>query len=131
MSNLTWLITGASSGLGYALAEHVLKPSCSPLRVQARAHIIYLPIYIIYRYYIFTLGRPQSLATSYPREQAGQPGAARMTLQSDYFTCAPTAEYAVSSAVSGPEAEHPPTPTNASRASKRQSLRNPARIRNP
>lgn len=46
MSNLTWLITGASSGLGYALAEHVLKPSCSPLRVQARAHIIYLPIYI-------------------------------------------------------------------------------------
>jgi NAD(P)-dependent dehydrogenase (short-subunit alcohol dehydrogenase family) len=25
MSNSTWLITGASSGLGYALAEHVLK----------------------------------------------------------------------------------------------------------
>ena len=25
MSNSTWLITGASSGLGYTLAEHVLK----------------------------------------------------------------------------------------------------------
>jgi hypothetical protein len=25
MSNSTWLITGASSGLGYALADHVLK----------------------------------------------------------------------------------------------------------
>jgi NADP-dependent 3-hydroxy acid dehydrogenase YdfG len=25
MSNSTWLITGVSSGLGYALAEHVLK----------------------------------------------------------------------------------------------------------
>ena len=25
MSNTTWLITGASSGLGYALGEYVLK----------------------------------------------------------------------------------------------------------
>jgi hypothetical protein len=49
----------------------------------------------------------------------------------NYLTCAPTAEYAVSSAVSGLEAEHPLTPTIASTAKKRQSLRDPAHIRNP
>ena len=43
MSISTWLITGASSGLGYALAEHVLKagrpgrPSCADCGVDGGA----------------------------------------------------------------------------------------------
>jgi hypothetical protein len=41
----------------------------------------------------------------------------------DYLTWAPTAEYAVSSAVSGPEAEHAPRPTNASMARRRRIIR--------
>ena len=49
----------------------------------------------------------------------------------NYLTCAPTAEYAVSNAVWGLEAEHPLTPTIPSTAKKRQSLRDPTHIRNP
>jgi hypothetical protein len=52
-----------------------------------------------------------------PRPPDAPPGMVKLRLVKkglNYLTCAPTAEYAVSSAVSGPEAEHPPTLTNAS-----------------
>jgi hypothetical protein len=38
-------------------------------------------------------------------------------IEVNYLTCAQTAEYAVSSAGSGPDAEHPPTLMSASRMS--------------
>ncbi|MCW2934552.1 MAG: NADP-dependent 3-hydroxy acid dehydrogenase YdfG [Actinomycetia bacterium] len=49
MSETTWFITGASSGLGYALAEHVLKQG---ERVAMGAR---------------TLGPMSDLAKRYPR----------------------------------------------------------------
>jgi hypothetical protein len=51
----------------------------------------------------------------------------------DHFSCAPIAEYAVSSAGSGPEAEHPPRPMSASRARKpvKRIIRRPTAIAIP